>query len=329
MAKWRLSALIALSIFLVSCFNPFGDSPELLPAPEGLRLVASESRDLPIQADGSLKLVLDVPSIGVKSLSIDTIGVSGQVNLQIGNLVGIPSRLGPPPVVAIYQYIQIGHDGLDATQVGNVTVGFDVDMAWIDANGYTAREVALERYSGGLVGATHETSRHQHWRCANLRSHIPGPVPLCHHCRRAGPSFPPLGGDIAQGLAGCRRVGSRSLSNPHASTRTGSVTHANSVTRQPAHGYRVADSHPDRRATTRGGFITDGHVVTRAYPITHSHTVPDDPVSPHGHAITHSYPITLSHPVFYPQPGDHPNASAIRYTLSDSNLLAHAEGCSD
>ena len=151
MGNWHALASAVAALLLSSCFGPSKSSPELLPKTEGLTVAAFEARTMDVQPDGSVELLLNAPAIAVTALSVDTIGASGKVKIEVANLYGTPSQLGPPPAAEIYQYIQVGYDNLDSGAVATVTINFQVARAWIDSNEYSADHVALERHSGTWI----------------------------------------------------------------------------------------------------------------------------------------------------------------------------------
>ena len=140
--------MVAASLVLAICFDPSQDSPQLLTSLEGVSILAFESRTVDTHPDGSLHVSVDSPKLAVKALSVDTIGASGKVQIEIAILSGKPSGLALPPTADIYQYIQIANDTLESSTVATVTVDFEVIKEWIDSHGYADADVVLERYSG-------------------------------------------------------------------------------------------------------------------------------------------------------------------------------------
>ena len=140
--------MVVAAVVLGSCFKSNKSTPELFTPSGGLRVAVFESQTVVVQPGGSLHLALETADIAITAISIDTTGRGGNVTVEVASLSGAPTGLDPPHVETIYQYIQIGHDGLQIGSVAVVTIDFEVRRAWLDSNGHRPQDVALERYSG-------------------------------------------------------------------------------------------------------------------------------------------------------------------------------------
>jgi len=70
--------------------------------------------------------------------------------------ITISKYSGQPAVVThnitggkVYQYLEIGHDNLNDSNIASSKLRFNVTKSWLAANGYGANDVILQRYSNG------------------------------------------------------------------------------------------------------------------------------------------------------------------------------------
>lgn len=161
-----LVLLAALALLAAGCTGP---SPvPTLPPPPGMQVVAFESHWLEVPSQGTLEVRLTRQDIPLDALSIPASWAKdSKVRVEVSSLTGAPSDLAPPSHGEVYQYVQVGHQGLKGEAATSATVHFNVSRAWMDARGYSMEDIALSRYEGEwkplptrVVGATQAAIRY-------------------------------------------------------------------------------------------------------------------------------------------------------------------------
>ena len=133
---------------LGACFNA-SESPILSSPPTGLSVVSVETQTVQVAPEGTVDLKVESTEIAIRSLSIATFGTSGEVKIEVVSLSGAPDQDIAAPALDVYQFIQIGHDNVDDSNIEAVGIVFTVEQSWIESNGHAEHDIALGRYSDG------------------------------------------------------------------------------------------------------------------------------------------------------------------------------------
>ena len=135
------------ALLVAGCIKSSQSSLESVTVPEGLIVEAFESKTVGMRSNASVEFVLDTPSIPIRALTVQTIGLSKEVKIDVASLSGQPAHLEVPPAF-IYQYLHIGYGNLGDSVISSASITFEVERSWINSHGLDDEDVALERHSG-------------------------------------------------------------------------------------------------------------------------------------------------------------------------------------
>ena len=135
MRKWLAAAAVSAPL-LLSCTSPCQSPSRLPPPPEGLSVELSERHTVNLQPGiQSFNLALHTRGIAARSIAVQVNGTKRRVTIEVAQLTGAPKEINPVPGEDTYQYLQIGHENLDDTDIESVKISFGVARDWIDSNG--------------------------------------------------------------------------------------------------------------------------------------------------------------------------------------------------
>ncbi len=86
--------------------------------------------------------------IAVRKILIETVAGNSNAELAVSKLKSAPSETGSAPGTA-YQYLEFAATNIVSSTLKSVTIQFNVEHKWLDANGIVKDKVSLYRYSGG------------------------------------------------------------------------------------------------------------------------------------------------------------------------------------